>query len=187
MTRDGAPEWRPDILAGRGRRLFTARWIIMAGIGQQLRGMVQKARHYWAELTEDQDTRARHRQEEQEDAVHQRYGGVRTQGERDIDRMFHDRQESSQDRGPSDAELASTPVRAARGQGGTQLGSEPTGGQQMQSPQTQRQYAQQGGSGIQKTLGEQLGGQTGAGGTGSDPDTVRSAQSRPPAGGRQRH
>lgn len=152
------------------------------GIGQQLKGMMQKARHYWAELTDEESTRARHRQEEQEDAVHQRYGGVRTQGERDLGKAFGAPQENSQDRGPSDAELANPAVRAARGQGSAH-GGEPTGGQQMQGSQAQRQYAQQGGSGIQKTLAEQEGGQIGE----SSPDTVRSKQDRPSAGGQKSH
>lgn len=154
------------------------------GIGQQIKGMMRKARNYWAEMTNDTDTRARHRQEKQDDAVHQRYGGVPPQGERDIEHGFRGRQASAQDRGPSDAELASQAARSARGQG-SQLGGEPSGSQQMQSPQSQRQYAQQGGSGNQKPLAEQMGGQSGAQGTGSDPDTVRSSQSRPPAGGQQ--
>jgi hypothetical protein len=162
--------------------------IIMAtGIGQQLKGMVRKARNYWAELTDEESTRTQHRQEEQEDAVHQRYGGVRTQGERAIDKGLHSSQENPPDRGPSDTILASEAARAGRGMSSGPRGSEPTGSQQMQGSQTQRQYTQQGGSGIQKTIGEQVGGQTGAQGTGSDPDTVRSSQSRPPAGGQQSH
>lgn len=152
------------------------------GIGQQLKGMMQKARHYWAELTDEESTRARHRQEEQEDAVHQRYGEERTQGERELGKTFRDHQENSPDRGPSDAELVNPSVRAARGQGSAR-GSEPAGVQQMQGSQAQRQYAQQGGSGIQKTLAEQQGGQIGE----NSPETVRSKQDRPPAGGQKRH
>jgi hypothetical protein len=49
----------------------------------------------------------------------------------------------------------------------------------MQDSQTQRQYTQQGGSGIQKTLSEQVGGQEGLGGldedrpSGSQPRSTR--------------
>lgn len=191
------------------------------GIGQQLKHMVDRARHYWSELTDEDGSRRRHEQEEREEAVHQRYGGVRAQGERDLDKMLQDHEENSMDRGLSDAELANPAVRAARGdtspsrmgrgatgpsgpsgrpgeptRQGEQLGSQDLQDQprhqQMQGnpqqpgdAQRQRQYTQQGGSGIQKTLAEQLGastpqtGATGAG-IGSEADTVRSSQARRP-------
>lgn len=149
------------------------------GIGQQIKGMVDRARHYWAELTDEKDRDQRAR-EEREDAVHQRYGGVRGQGERDLDAGLRDRQEKSPDRGLSDAELANPTVRAARGGLGGQLGGQPDHDRQMQggSQTQQRQYTQQGGSGIQKPPGEQVGG-------GAESDATRSQQSRRP--GQQNH
>lgn len=92
------------------------------GIGQQLRNMVDRARHYWADLTDEGGTHRRHEQQEREDAVHQRYGGV-------------------PDRDEPDADLS----------------------------QRHRQYTQQGGSGTQKTLGEQLGEQAPRTGSPSNP------------------
>lgn len=130
------------------------------GIQQRLRGIVDKARAYWADLTDETAHRSQADQEELEDAVHQRYGGVRTKGERDIAAMKRDRDENSMDRGPSDALMANPAARAGRTE---QLGSQRRSQQQMQDNQTtQRQYAQQGGSGSQKTLGEQMGGQMGS-------------------------
>lgn len=148
------------------------------GIGQQIKGMVDRARHYWAELTDEKD-RDHRAQQEREDAVHQRYGGVR--GQDDLDTGFRDRQENSPDRGISEADLANPAVRAGRSGQGSQLGGQPDRDRQMQGgSQTQRQYTQQGGSGIQKTLGDQVGGSAG-----TEPDTVRSQQSRRP--GQQNH
>lgn len=147
------------------------------GIGQQIKGMVRRARTYWAEITDAPGKQQRQAREEQEEAVHQRYGGVRGQGERDMDAMLRDRQENSQDRGPSDAELANPTVRATRAGQGGQLGGQSRGSAQMQADsQTQRQYAQQGGSGIQKPLAEQLGSNAGS----DQADTVRGTQSRRP-------
>lgn len=150
------------------------------GIGQQIKGMVRRARTYWAELTDEPGKQQKRAREEQEEAVHQRYGGVRGQGERDVDAMLRDRQENSQDRGPSDAELANPTVRATRAGQGGQLGGQSRGSAQMQADsQTQRQYAQQGGSGIQKPLSEQLGSNAGSD-QADQADTVRGAQSRRP-------
>lgn len=144
------------------------------GIGQQLKGMMQKARHYWAELTDDEATRNRHRQEEQDDAVHQRYGGVRSPAttSRDTEKANRDHQEGSQDRGRSDAELASPAARAARSEGSQQM-------------QAERQYAQQGGSGSQRPLGEQATDR--AAQNAGTPDRERPEQSRRSPGGQQRH
>lgn len=148
-------------------------------MGEQLRGLMRKAKQYWSELTDEdssssQRARRQSRSEEQEDAVHQRYGGVRTQGERDLgveddgfrdaEAAYRDRQENSQDRGPADAILANPAARAGLGRagqggqlGGQEMNRQPhAGGQQQMQNQTGRQYTQQGGSGIQKTLGEQM-------------------------------
>lgn len=149
------------------------------GIGQQIRGMVDRARHYWSELT-DEKGRDQRAHDEREDAVHQRYGGVRGQDE-DAGAAFRDRQENSQDRGLSDAERADALARATHGGQGGQLGGQAGHPGQVQAgSQAQRQYTQQGGSGLQKTLGDQLGG-----GAGAEPDTVRSQQARRP--GQQNH
>lgn len=161
------------------------------GIGQRVQGLVRKAREFWADITEEGATQ-RHKSErdaELEDAVHQRYGGVRTAGERELSGAIkNQRDESSMDTGPSDALLGNAAARAARS---NRAGS--TRAQQMQqdSSQTSRQYTQQGGSGSQKTLAEQTGqspgqpsAQMGAQGTGSEPDTVRGSQSRAPGSGR---
>lgn len=138
-------------------------------IGQQIRSAIQRARGYWADLTDASGKRAQTDREEREDAVHQRYGGVRSQGERDAEQRFQERQEQSQDRGTPDSVMANPAARAARsGQGG-----QPGGQSRRNNPvqagnpraqagsagggQTSRQYTQQGGSGIQKSLGEQLG------------------------------
>lgn len=81
------------------------------GIGQQIREMVGRARHYWAELTDEKDNRqqAQHRREEEE--VHQRYGGVRGQDE-SLDADPPGRAENLADRSPPHA---TPPGRAARG------------------------------------------------------------------------
>lgn len=160
------------------------------GIGQRVQGLVRKAREFWADITEEGATQ-RHKSErdaELEDAVHQRYGGVRTAGERELSGAIKNQRdessESSMDTGPSDALLGNAAARAARS---NRAGS--TRAQQMQqdSSQTSRQYTQQGGSGSQKTLAEQTGqssAQMGAQDTGSEPDTVRGSQSRAPGSGR---
>lgn len=131
------------------------------GIGQQIKDMVGRARHYWAELTDEKHNRpqAQHAREEAE--VHQRYGGVRRQDEQDepVDPDLHGRPADLADRVPPHAPPLS---RSARTGEGAQMGAHEGGiaetPHQMQgSSQTQRQYTQQGGSGIQKTLGEQLG------------------------------
>lgn len=154
-------------------------------IGQQIKGAMQRARQYWDELTDASGKRAQSAREEREDAVHQRYGGVRTQGERDAEKLFRERQEESQDRGTPDSVMANPAARAARSGQGGQLGGQSRSNAQMQAgrsdtdrpsqsqsqsrapgqaapgqaaeAQTSRQYTQQGGSGIQKSLGEQLG------------------------------
>lgn len=102
------------------------------GIGQQIKGMVRRAQHYWAELTEDPSQQQRRERRDQQEAVHERYGGVRGPGledstdanrgvdmgskeQRDAEALLRDRQENSQDKGRSDAELASPAARATRG------------------------------------------------------------------------
>ena len=124
------------------------------GIGQQIKGMVDRARHYWAELTDEKESQQR-AQAEREESLHQRYGGIRGQDESDIASAPHDRPERPSDREhPGVRQASPTPRRGQSAQMGGQQDSE----RQMQgSSQTQRQYTQQGGSGIQKTLGEQLG------------------------------
>lgn len=97
-------------------------------IGQQIKGMVRRAQHYWAELTEEPAQQQRRERHDQQEAVHERYGGVRSQGtddsmgapigdkeQRDAEALLRDRQENSQDKGRSDAELASPAARATRG------------------------------------------------------------------------
>lgn len=143
------------------------------GIGQQIKGMVDRARHYWAELTDEKDSRQR-THDERQDSVHQRYGGVRGEDDADLDTG---RRESPSDRIPPDASPGS---RSARGDQNTQMGGQSDRDHQMQgASQTQRQYTQQGGSGIQKTLGEQLGGSD------SEADRPRGQQGRRP--GQQNH
>lgn len=155
------------------------------GIGEQLKGMVRRARNYWSELTDEQEGHKRSMEREQAEAVHQRYGGSRPQREEEIDTPPGSRPGgSSPGRGGAEAQWDNP---AGRGdQQGRQPGGQSDSGQQMHSEsQTSRQYTQQGGSGIQKTLAEQIPGQTGAGGTGSDPDALRNRQSRRP--GQQNH
>lgn len=157
------------------------------GIGQQLKGMVRRARNYWSELTDEQGGQKRNSEREKTEAVHQRYGGVGTEGEARMGSPRGDRASgASSGRGGSDAQQWDNPAGRSD-QPNRQPGSgQVDRGQQMHAEsQTSRQYTQQGGSGIQKTLGEQTPGQSGASGTGSDPDTVRSRQSRRP--GQQNH
>lgn len=143
------------------------------GIGQQIKGMVNRARSYWSELTDGAAARGKSGRDDVEDAVHQRYGGERGT---DTEMRQRERQQNAQDQGRADSVIANSAARTARGEqqgaaGGSQLG----GGQGSASPQmqadsqTRRQYTQQGGSGIQKTLNEQLGGSTDkASGSGAD-------------------
>lgn len=134
------------------------------GIGQQIKGMVNRARNYWSELTDGAAARGKSGRHDVEDAVHQRYGGERGS---DAEMRQREDQQPPRDQGRADSVIANSAARAARGgqqgtTGGAQLGS----GQGHASPQmqadsqTRRQYTQQGGSGIQKTLNEQLGGGT---------------------------
>lgn len=146
------------------------------GIGQQIKGMVDRAKHYWAELTDEKDSH-RHAQAEREDSLHQRYGGVRSQDESASGTGPQDRTISAQDTGHSDVGRSTPAQRSGQA---AQMGAPAAGDRQMQGAgQTQRQYTQQGGSGIQKTLGEQLGGSEG------ESDKPRSSQSRRP--GQQNH
>lgn len=127
------------------------------GIGQQIKHMVGRARHYWAELTDEKDNRhqAQHAREEAE--VHQRYGGVRTQDE-PVDPDLHGRPADLADRIPPHAPPLSRSARTGEGaqMGAHEGGAAETPHQMQGSGQTQRQYTQQAGNGIQKTLGEQL-------------------------------
>lgn len=152
------------------------------GIGEQLKGMVRRARNYWSELTDEQEDHQRSTERERTEAVHQRYGGARSPSEEQTDTPPGSRPEGRPPgRGSAEAQWDNP---AGRGDPqGRQPGGQSDRGQQMHSEsQTSRQYAQQGGSGIQKTLGEQTPGQSGAG---SDPDTARSRQNRRP--GQQNH
>lgn len=175
------------------------------GIGQQIKGVVQRARSYWADLTDASGKRSQHDREEKEDAVHQRYGGVSAQGERDADTLFRERQEESQDRGLPDAVMGNPAARAARGQatqpGGQSRRNNPVqaGAPQMQAGQanapaqargagqTSRQYTQQGGSGIQKSLGDQLGRDSGTNAPGAAAPGATAAGTTAPGASRGRN
>lgn len=130
-------------------------------IGGQVRDMVRRARHYWAELTDEKDLDASG-QKQRADSIHQRFGEEEAHADHDSEARYRDHQESSQDQGMSDAERASAVVRAARRplQTPTRPGHPQAGAAPADTPRTpgvaSRQYTQQGGSGIQKTLGEQL-------------------------------
>lgn len=133
-------------------------------IRQQIKGVVRRAQDYWADLTDASGRRAQAHRAERDDTVHQSYGGVRGEDEGDA-APGRARPEAS-----PDAAMPPPAARAARGgqtgqPGGQsrrsapapagQTGSRPPG---AGSGQTSRQYVQQGGSGIQKSLDEQLGG-----------------------------
>lgn len=130
-------------------------------IGGQVRDMMRRARHYWAELTDEKDLDASG-QQQRADSIHQRFGEEEAQADQDSEDRYRDYQEASQDQGMSDAERASAAVRAARRpvQTPTRAGHPQAGAAPADTPRTpgvaSRQYTQQGGSGIQKTLGEQL-------------------------------
>ncbi len=156
------------------------------GIGEQLKGMVRRARNYWSELT-DEHGRQKHRtgQERSDEEVHQRYGGVRTKSGSETDALRGGRPGGSPGRGNAEAPWDNPAGRSD--QQGRQPGrGQPDRGQQMHSEsQTSRQYTQQGGSGFQKSLEKQRPGQARTGGTGSDPGAGRNRQGRRP--GQQSH
>lgn len=156
------------------------------GIGEQLKGMVRRARNYWSDLTDEQGSQKHNTERESSEAMHQRYGGVRTRGESETDALPGDRSGSdSRSRGTAEAQW-DDPSRRGDQQGGQPGGGQPDRGQQMRSEgQASRQYAQQGDSGIQKPQTEQMPGQAGASGAGSEADTLRSRQGRRP--GQQSH
>lgn len=155
------------------------------GIGEQLKGMVRRARDYWSELTDEPGSHKRSTEGKRTEEVHQRYGGVRTQGEEEVDTLPVDR--PGRDAPSRDTARAQWDNPAGRrDQQSRQPGGQSDSGQQMHSEsQTSRQYTQQGGSGFQKTPDEQMPGQRGASGTGSDRDNARSRQGRRP--GQQNH
>lgn len=153
------------------------------GIGEQLKGMVRRARNYWSELTDEQGNQKRNTEQESSEAMHQRYGGVRTRSESEADTPPGDRSAGdSPSRGAADAQW-DDPARRGDQQGGQPGSRQPDRGQQMHSEgQTSRQYAQQGSSGIQKPRVDQS---PGAGGADSDAETLRNRQGRRP--GQQSH
>ena len=140
------------------------------GIGQQIKGMVNRARNYWSKLTDGSAHRGQSGRDDIDEAVHQRYGGAR---ETEAETRVPQRQASSADRGMADSTRASPSPSAARSDQRSQPGGQPPGSgqgrasQQMQADsQTRRQYTQQGGSGIQKPLDEQMGSSDGKSGAG---------------------
>lgn len=155
------------------------------GIGQQLKGMVRRARNYWSELTDEQGSQKHSRGRERTESVHERYGGDRTKGEARTDTPRGDRSGGgSASRGTSETQW-DNPAGRGDQQGKPPGSGQSDRGQQTHSEsQTSRQYAQQGGSGIPKAPNEQSAGQSGTSRAGSDQD-VRSRQNRRP--GQQNH
>lgn len=153
-------------------------------IGQRWQGLVQKARDLWADLTEDESGRSGTTRE----AVHQRFGGTEkhselARGSSVAERAKRSRDETSMDRGPDDAILANPAARAGR----AQMGGRPTDSAQQAHAQEglqSRQYTQQGGSGIQKTIGQQTGGQVGSNEVDRDDEQLQRNAGR--SGGQQR-
>lgn len=134
----------------------------MMGIGERWKGLAQKARNFWAELTEDEARKAGPQDQAGAEVVHQRYGGTEKnsellRGSPEAEQAKRVRDEESMDQGPEDALLGNPAARAGRS-------SQRGGTQQMQDTQQSRQYTQQGGSGLQKTVGQQMGGQAGSSG-----------------------
>lgn len=119
------------------------------GIGQQLKDMMRRARSYWAELTDDDHQLHLHEEDEE---VHQSYGGVREQG---------DNAAAQAQPRPKPKQRSGRPTTAVPLQG---------------NGQSQRQYAQQGGSGSQKPLAEQLDNEEG----GTAPEAQRGQANQEP-------
>lgn len=156
----------------------------MANFGQQWRGIVQKARDFWADLTEDEGRKSAKGGE----AMHQRFGtdeahSQLAEGSAAAERARRDRDENSMDRGPDDSIMANPAARAGRQMGGSQRTAS---AQQAQDTQQTRQYTQQGGSGLQqKTPGQQMGGQVGGNDTHRDEEQMDRSRNRSGPSGRQ--
>lgn len=137
------------------------------GIRQQIRGVVNRARNYWAELTDGATHRTQSGQREIDEAVHERYGGRR--GPED-DARLHERQARTQESQPASrssppagsamrsnpAAGRSVPARPGRGQQGS--GSHGIAGQQMQADMAERPYTQPGSNPTRKPSNETPGG-----------------------------
>lgn len=145
---------------------------------QRWKGLVQKARSMWAEMTEDEGRK----HGTGGDAVHQRFGTDEEHTPaRNADQAWRERNENSMDRGPDDAVLANPAARAGRQMGGARATSS---AQQAQDSQQSRQYTQQGGGGLQKTPGQQMGGQVGGNDINRDEEQLQRGRTPPGRGER---
>jgi hypothetical protein len=148
----------------------------MMNLQQRWKGLVQKARSMWADLTEDEGRK----HGTGGDAVHKRFGTdeehLAQERSSNAERAWRERNENSMDTGPDDALLANPAARAGRQMGGSRATAS---AQQAQDSQQTRQYTQQGGGGMQKTPGQQMGGQMGGSASEHADETPRS---RTPSG-----
>lgn len=139
------------------------------GIEQRWKGVVQKAKQFWSDLTEDEAGRTRG--DNIRNAVHQSYG-VENQGglggpspqqySAEAREAKRGRGQNSMDEGPSDAYLSNPAARAGRDQfGGTrrdnqQMQQRGSSGQMQQNRTPGNEYSAPGGSGITDSTQQEM-------------------------------